>query len=525
MSTNTRVLIATVVALLFFIPYSYFMTPPQAEQKQTRAVDTNTTTSAPQTQSSTISAPTASTSQTPTTQTPQANDAEIIARIKSEHFDIEIDKLGRVSQYYLKDARFKTEHSETTALFSPMATPKPLEVRFSDNAVNELSFKTSYTADRAEIALKDKPETLILTQTLGELVFTKKITFSPNGAYNLKIELNQEKSYFLSPGHRPAVDLDDFVFKGALIVQADETIKKIEDGEASGNELFKGATVMAMVDRYYTTLMYNFEKPLSIALLKDENSNPLPFIEAKGNFEINGYIGGKEVSTLDSINPELKSVVDYGFITFFAKPLFYLLEWLYNITGNWGWSIVLLTIIIRVLMYPLTHKGMMSMQKLKEIAPKMKEVQEHYKGDPQKMQLHMMELYKKHGANPFGGCLPLILQMPVFFAIYRVLYNAIELKGADWILYITDLSLMDPYFILPILMGATMYYQQVITPTSFTDPMQAKIFKFLPLIFTFFFLTFPAGLVLYWLVNNMFSIAQQYFINKLFEKKKATQYA
>jgi YidC/Oxa1 family membrane protein insertase len=156
------------------------------------------------------------------------------------------------------------------------------------------------------------------------------------------------------------------------------------------------------------------------------------------------------------------------------------------------------------------------MQKIKEIAPKIKEVQAKYKGDPQRMNAAVMEMYKKHGANPLGGCLPLVLQIPVFFAIYRVLLNAVELQGAPWLLWVTDLSRMDPYYILPILMGATMFYQQKITPSNFTDPLQEKIFKFLPIIFTFFFFTFPAGLVLYWFINNIFSIAQQYLVNRQF---------
>ena len=133
----------------------------------------------------------------------------------------------------------------------------------------------------------------------------------------------------------------------------------------------------------------------------------------------------------------------------------------------------------------------------------------------------MMDLYKKHGANPLGGCLPLLLQIPVFFAIYRVLLNAIELKGAEWILWIHDLSLMDQYYVLPILMGATMYLQQKITPTNFTDPLQEKIFKYLPVVFTVFFVAFPAGLTLYWFVNNLLSIAQQYAVNKMMDKQKA----
>ena len=158
------------------------------------------------------------------------------------------------------------------------------------------------------------------------------------------------------------------------------------------------------------------------------------------------------------------------------------------------------------------------MQKMKQISPKIKELQTKFKGDPQRMNAAVMEMYKKHGANPLGGCLPMLLQIPVFFAMYRVFLNAPELQGAPWILWVQDLSRMDHLFILPILMGATMYYQQKITPSNFTDPLQEKVFKFLPVIFTFFFVTFPSGLVLYWFVNNLFSIAQQFMVNKQFEK-------
>ena len=158
------------------------------------------------------------------------------------------------------------------------------------------------------------------------------------------------------------------------------------------------------------------------------------------------------------------------------------------------------------------------MYKMKELSPKMQELKEKYAKDPQKFQIKMMELYKKEGVNPLGGCLPMILQIPIFFAIYRVLVNAIELKGATF-LWIQDLSAMDPYFILPILMGVTMYAHQTITPNNFQDPMQEKVFKFLPVIFTFFMATFSAGLVLYWTINNLLSFIQQFIINKIMEAK------
>jgi len=214
----------------------------------------------------------------------------------------------------------------------------------------------------------------------------------------------------------------------------------------------------------------------------------------------------KDYRVLDGIDPVLVNAIEYGWFTFAAAPLFKVLMWLHGIFGNWGWAIIGLTILIRMILFPLTYKGMISMQKMKEVAPKIKEIQAKYKGDPQRMNAAVMETYKKHGANPLGGCLPLLLQIPVFFAIYRVLLNAVELQGAEWILWVNDLSRMDPYFILPILMGA--------------DPMQEKIFKYLPVIFTFFFVTFPSGLVLYWFVNNIFSIAQQFIVNKQFDAMK-----
>ncbi|MFP4332885.1 MAG: membrane protein insertase YidC, partial [Campylobacterales bacterium] len=282
-----------------------------------------------------------------------------------------------------------------------------------------------------------------------------------------------------------------------------------------------GTNIAASVDRYYASILFKEDSTFESIVSRGKEDNPQISIRTNGNYEINGYIGPKQYETLKSIDSKLTSIVDYGFITFFAKPLFIFLMYLEGLVGNWGWAIVLLTLVVRIILYPLTYKGMVSMQKLKDLAPKIKELQRKYKDDKQKLQMHMMDMYKKNGANPLGGCLPILLQMPIFFAIYMVLYNAIELKGAGWILWINDLSVMDPYYILPILMGGSMYLHQVLTPTTFQDPLQEKLFKFLPLIFTFFFLTFPSGLVLYWFVNNLFSIAQQWIINKSFEKKRA----
>lgn len=516
LSSQTRIVIAVLLALAFFVPYSYFYQPPM-EDNQTIQKDLVKEDSIP------IQNP--QNSIAPATTPTNSENSAILATIDAQGFTYKIDKLGRITEVALKDRKYQKD-SAPLSLFSNnishQSHPKILEIRFSDSVLNNQAANTPYVANVQHLELNDTPQTLTLTQQLGEVVVQKILTFYPNGYYKAEIKIPNNHLYFISPGMRPSVENDAFVFKGAIVKEANNTIATIEDGDAKGQENFPNAKILAAVDRYYTTLLFNVNG-MNATILGDANENPMPFIGGNGNLSLEGYIGPKDYRLLESINPILTDVVEYGIITFFAKPLFLLLEKLYEFCGNWGWAIILLTLIVRIVLYPLTYKGMVSMQKLKEIAPKMKELQQKYKGEPQKLQAHMMDLYKKHGANPMGGCLPLILQIPVFFAIYRVLFNAIELKGADWLLWITDLSVMDPYFVLPILMGITMYLQQHLTPTAFNDPIQEKIFKFLPLIFTIFFITFPSGLVLYWFVNNVFSILQQLLINKSLEHKKTKE--
>ena len=476
----------------------------------------------------------------------------LIAIIQSQDFEIEIDALGRIRQVSLKDKKFthdeqeslfsiigsllgfgssKKEHIEKLPLFGDLEL-KPLEMRFSDGVINQKAYNTPYVLQNSQsprIDFSGESQTIVLTQNLGEVRISKTLTFYRNLAYDVRIEVsNPNIEYFISNGMRPMGDKDTYAFRGVLLKKEDGSIQKLEDGDGERRD-FPKASFVASVDRYYTSLFFtpDVAKGLYVSLDSDRSKNPMPYVRANGESVLQGYIGPKDFKILESINPSLSDVVEYGIITFFARWVFWLLAWLYDVCGNWGWAIVLLTIIVRIVLYPLSYKGMVSMQKLKDLAPKMKEIQERYKGDPQKLQMHMMELYKKHGANPLGGCLPLLLQIPVFFAIYRVLYNAIELKNSEWILWINDLSAIDPSFVLPVLMGLSMYVSQRLTPSNFTDPMQEKIFKMLPWFFMIFFIIFPfpAGLVLYWTVNNIFSIIQQISINAMLERKKQAEIA
>lgn len=234
---------------------------------------------------------------------------------------------------------------------------------------------------------------------------------------------------------------------------------------------------------------------------------------ATDTFKSQLWIGPKMQDDLEAIAKGLDLTVDYGIFAFVSKPIFWVMQTIHSFVGNWGWTIILLTLFIKILFFLPSAASYKSMAKMKAAAPKMKEINERFSSDPQAKQKAMMELYKKEKINPLGGCLPILIQIPVFMGLYWVLLESVELRQAPWILWYKDLSIMDPFFILPLLMGASMFFQQKLNPPQM-DPIQQKIFQFLPIIFTFMFLWFPAGLVLYWVVNNVLSIAQQWFINK-----------
>ncbi|ROM66006.1 membrane protein insertase YidC [Pseudomonas brassicacearum] len=228
------------------------------------------------------------------------------------------------------------------------------------------------------------------------------------------------------------------------------------------------------------------------------------------------YAGPKSQAVLKQLSPGLELTVDYGFLWFIAQPIFWLLQHIHSLVGNWGWSIIFLTMLIKGLFFPLSAASYKSMARMRAVAPKLAALKEQHGDDRQKMSQAMMELYKKEKINPLGGCLPILVQMPVFLSLYWVLLESVEMRQAPFMLWITDLSIKDPFFILPIIMGATMFIQQQLNPTP-PDPMQAKVMKMMPIIFTFFFLWFPAGLVLYWVVNNVLSITQQWYITRKIE--------
>ncbi len=234
---------------------------------------------------------------------------------------------------------------------------------------------------------------------------------------------------------------------------------------------------------------------------------------ATASFNSEFWVGPKLQEDLAEIAQGLDLTVDYGIFAFISQPIFWVMKKIHGIVQNWGWTIIFLTLLIKLIFFWPSAASYKSMAKMKAMAPRLKEIGERYANDPQGKQKAMMEIYRKEKLNPLGGCLPILIQIPVFMGLYWVLLEGVELRQAPWLLWYKDLSIRDPYFILPLVMGASMYLQQKLNPPQ-VDPMQQRIFQFLPVVFTFMFLWFPAGLVLYWVVNNLLSIAQQWYINK-----------
>ena len=240
---------------------------------------------------------------------------------------------------------------------------------------------------------------------------------------------------------------------------------------------------------------------------------------ASRSWEVPFYVGAKGHTWLSRYKVGLERSIDFGFFAQLGRFVLKVLDYLHNVTGNWGWSIIILTLMLQVVLFPLTYKSLKATSAMKRLQPEIARLQQRYAKEPGKLNAETMELYKKHGANPLGGCLPMLVQMPVFIALYNALRNAWELHGSSWILWIHDLSAKDPYYVLPLVMGGLMFAQNKLNPAAGVDPAQQKMMTFMPVIFTVMFLNFPSGLVLYWLTNSLVSTLQQLALRDHFAAK------
>lgn len=319
-------------------------------------------------------------------------------------------------------------------------------------------------------------------------------------------------------------------FLGAATSTTDKNYLKMDFDDIADEPLThkKEGGWVAMVQHYFLSAWVPPQEMLNeFRVFKSQNaamyylqftSQPIR-VEAGSQGEIGAgfYAGPKDIKNLEKMSPYLDLTVDYSFLWWIAKPLFYALDGIHSLVGNWGVAIILLTICIKILFFYPSAASYKSMAKMRKVQPKMLELKERYGEDRQKFSAEMMKLYRTEKVNPFGGCLPILIQMPVFLALYWVLMESVELRQAPFFLWIEDLSVKDPYYVLPLIMGVTMWIQQKLNPTP-PDPMQAKIMQIMPVMFTLLFLFFPAGLVLYWVVNHTLSITQQYVITRNIEK-------
>ncbi len=414
----------------------------------------------------------------------------------------------RLKEYKDKDGRGVVLQKEDTRV-------SPLSI--GDRRDFSLS-KYNYVTSSEDVTLDSNGTAEIVFELISEGVRIKRTYKFYGESYKIILKDSTEglRNYYLTLG-------SDFGMTGVtgygshigpvLLKEMDRIEFKPDKKLDSIKTYTKDVKWIAQEDKYFFSSIVPLTEVDEALVWKSDDTMLIALRSDKKVNEFLIYAGPKKSDILKTFNVELENIIDFGFFSIIAIPIFWLLQFINQYIGNYGWSIIILTIIIRVPFIPLINKGQSSMKKLQKVQPLMNEIREKFKKDPQRMQREMMQLYKKHKVNPMGGCLPIVIQIPVFFALYKVLLIAIELRGAPFILWIIDLSIKDPFYILPIVMGATMFLQQKMTPTSM-DPRQAKIMMFMPIIFTFMFLNFASGLVLYWLVSNLLSIVQQLYVNK-----------
>lgn len=323
-----------------------------------------------------------------------------------------------------------------------------------------------------------------------------------------------------------------YTYTGGAIYSKENKYEKIDFDEIAKSTLNRDIQGgwLAMLQHYFVSawvpssqdLHHYYSKALNNGRYVLGSYSPKNSVESgqTTEFAAQFYSGPKLQHELEALSEGLDLTVDYGWLTIIAKPIFYVLEFINKYISNWGWSIIILTLLIKLAFYKLSETSYKSMANMKKVAPRLQTLKERYGDDKQRLNQAMMEMYKKEKINPLGGCLPMLVQIPVFIALYWVLLESVELRQAEWILWIDDLSIKDPYFVLPLLMGITMFIQQKLNPPP-PDPMQAKIMMSLPIVFTVFFAFFPSGLVLYWFVNNLLSILQQWRITKSIEQSNS----
>ncbi len=400
------------------------------------------------------------------------------------------------------------------------------------------------TADRFQLAAGQQELIVPLRWQDGELSVTKEYRFT-RGSYVIHVRYRVENRSTVAWAGRGYTQIQRakpdtggwrliYTYIGAVLSSPEQRYEKV-----NFDELLEQKIARDVVNGWVAMLQHYF----IAAILPGDNNQPYhyyssvladnqfavgaftPMLEipagASADTDMRLYVGPKIQSVLAETAEGLDLTVDYGALWFIGKPLFRCLVWLHELTGNWGWSIILVTVLLKILFYHLSAAGYRSMANMRRVQPRLKAIQERYKEDRARLNQAMMQIYKEEKINPFGGCLPILIQIPVFIALYWVLLESVEMRQAPFILWIKDLSAPDPYWVLPLIMGVTMFIQQKLNPAPM-DPVQEKVMQIMPFAFTIFFGFFPSGLVVYWVANNILSIAQQWLITRNIERGAKT---
>lgn len=465
--------------------------------------------------------------------------------VKTDVYDLEISLLGAGIERALL-AQYPKEYDQPDAPLVYFDTSPSLFYIMQGGLRSKASLpthKSVFSSERTEYVMQDGQDQLDVVFSWRSDDYTvEKIYRFYRDRYVIEIEYqiqnNSEQSIKLAAYNQ--LQRDDpgregrrllYTYTGAVLSTPDKRYEKLSFSDLADKDLNQSVTDgwVAMIQHYFVSALLpaeagRTEQYYSIAK-PDKNRyfigtmTPAVNIAPAENAAIQqkAYIGPKTQKRLEGLAPSLELVVDYGSLWFIAKPLFVVLEWLHSLTGNWGWAIILVTVILKLVFYPLSAAGYRSMANMRRVQPRLLSIRERYKNDKPRLNQAMMELYKEEKINPLGGCFPILVQIPVFIALYWVLLETVEMRQAPFMLWLQDLSSPDPIFVLPLLMGITMFIQQKLNPAPM-DPVQQKVLTFLPIVFTVFFAFFPSGLVLYWVCNNILSIAQQARINHTLEK-------
>ena len=451
---------------------------------------------------------------------------DIVSGLLLTHFDKKLEDGGQPFPI-LQNSRDNT-YVARSGLIGPSGT---------DTAEGRPKFSIAST----NFVLNDDQDTLNIDLVLNDsgVRIVKRFTLSRN-SYDIGVQyiINNGSSsdwngtfygQIKRDAKPPVTDVSGFSmqpFLGAALRQPEKNYAKFDFSDIEDESVktsIEGGWV-AMVQHYFISAwippadeVNNF----TLRKLSNQDMYLLSFTGApisvpvgeSADYKASFYIGPKDQDALIGMAEYLDRTLDYGFLWILAEPIFKAMKMIHSVIGNWGWTIILLTLGIKLILYPLSAASLKSMAKMRNLQPQMLRLKELYGDDRQKMSQETMSLYKKEKVNPAGGCFPMLLQMPVFISLYWVLMESVEIRHAPWIFWIQDLSAKDPYFVLPIIMGASMLFMQKLQPAP-TDPMQAKIMQIMPIAFTFLFMGFPSGLVLYWTVNNLLSMAQQWFVNR-----------